>query len=105
MSDQPQPAGNPENESSATKRYAEVTDAALVEFLNSKASGAKCSYCGQSEYLVPKSPKGDSAALITAPVPNVTGLGAWLYMAICPNCGHTTFFHAHIVTALMDGKP
>lgn len=89
-----QPDPEPIN-SERSKRILKVTPQLLAEFLNKIAPDSKCSFCGQAEYFVPTDPNGTSAALITAAVPHVKGLGAWMYMVICPKCGHTALFNAH----------
>ena len=81
-----------------------VTPNMLCDFLNEAAPGVKCFYCGQSEYLVPPDPSGDIAAVVTIPVPHVKGLGAWMYMVVCPTCGNTQMFNANIVSPKILGE-
>lgn len=94
MSANGQPPSEPMS-SERSQRVLKVTPGLLAEFLNKVAPDAKCTYCGQAEYFVPTDPNGESAALVTAAVPHVKGIGAWMYMLICPNCGHTALFNAH----------
>lgn len=93
-----------QNVAETDARILEVTSAMLVSYLNEQAPGVLCFYCKKAEYAVPNDPHGKSAAVITAPVPHIKGLGAWLYMAICPECGHTTTFNAHLVSRKILGS-
>lgn len=86
-----------------TEKIMAVTPKMLADFLNEKAPGVMCGYCGESEYFVPPDPEGKTAAVVTAPVPHAKGVGVWAYMLVCPNCGHTAFFNAHVVSAKIVG--
>lgn len=89
--------------SARAQQLLKVTPAELCDFLNERAPGKLCTYCGGSEYSVPSDPHGKTAAVVTTPVPHVKGVGAWLYMITCQNCGHTEFFHAHTVADKLIG--
>lgn len=91
-----QPEPEPSN-SERSQRLLNVTPGEFCDFLNEVAPGKLCNYCGKVEYSVPTDPTGKSAAVVAAPVPHVKGVGAWLYMLVCANCGHTEFFNAHAV--------
>lgn len=97
-----QPAPEPIT-SDRSQKLLKITPNELCDFLNDVAPGKLCNYCGKAEYSVPADPKGKSAAVVTTPVPHVKGVGAWLYMVTCQNCGHTEFFHAHTVADKLIG--
>lgn len=89
--------------SDRAQRILKVTPQHLAEFLNEIAPDSKCSFCGKSEYFVPTDPNGTTAALVTASVPHVKGLGVWMYMLVCPTCGHIAHINAHQVASKMFG--
>lgn len=100
------PRQQPEPEpmsSERSQRILKVTPKILAEFLNGIAPDSKCTFCGQSEYFVPTDPNGTTAALVTASVPHVQGLGVWMYMLFCPVCGHIAQINAHQVASKIFG--
>lgn len=109
MSDEPEmpkTGGQPPPEflnSPAAQKARNITTTQFSSFLNELAPGRLCLYCGQSEYFVPTDPEGSATAIISAPVPHIKGVGVWLYMLVCPTCGHTALFNTHLVAPKIDG--
>lgn len=91
--------GTPQVEPKPKPKEQAVTSVMLLNYLNSINADATCSFCKHGDYGIASDPRDEYAPVVSTPVPNVKGLGMWLYSASCLNCGHTIFFHAPFVAS------
>lgn len=89
-------------------KYSQVTPRDFVEYLNEKGRDGQntlCGYCGIGEIGVFPSPDGKMAAMVSAPIPDGSGLAVWSYIAACGNCGNLLFFAAtKVVNHVLEKK-
>jgi hypothetical protein len=87
--------------------YAQVTPQDVVDFLNEKGRSGEhttCNYCGIGDIGVFPSPDGKTAAMVSSPIPDGSGLAVWSYITACKNCGNILFFSATQISRYVQSK-